>query len=79
MKAGNAMNVEIWPENWQAFSLFADMSTQWREGMNGPTGLDYTALMSLMNEMDLSRAERREMFDDIRVMERAALSEMQET
>lgn len=63
----------MWPENWPAFELFADMRTQWRVGMAGPTGLDYLALFALMDFREVPRDERRQMLDDIQTMEAAAL------
>ncbi len=69
--------VEVWPENWPAFEFFADQcSTQWRVGMRGPTGLDHTAVLADLDELDLSKADRRVLFADIRAMERAALGVM---
>lgn len=64
---------EVWPDNWQAFSLFARMTTQWRVGMGGPTGLCYDVLLALMDRMHLSEEEHDQLFEDILVMERAAL------
>lgn len=66
--------LECWPENWPAFDLFIDLRTQWRVGMNGPEGLDYLVLFRLMDDMGLSRTERQALFDDVRVLERAALN-----
>ncbi|HHY1261524.1 TPA: DUF1799 domain-containing protein [Yersinia enterocolitica] len=37
------MIIEIWPDVWPAFNVIRAMSTQWRTGMSGPTGLDYCA------------------------------------
>lgn len=64
----------MWPENWPAFCLFMDMQTQWRMGMDMPTGLDYTALFALMEVHGI--ADRRDVFADIQVMEAAALKAM---
>lgn len=73
-----AQDVEVWPENWQAFQLFARLSSQWRSGMGGPTGLCYEALYPLLDRAAASPEEWDELFDDIRAMEREALSVMQE-
>ena len=54
------------------------MSTQWRIGLGGPSGLCYDVLLALMGRLRLSDEEHEEMFDDIRVMEREALSVMNE-
>lgn len=69
-------DVEVWPENWPAFELFADMRTQWRVGINGRTGLDYQTLFVLMDFHEVPRDERRQMLDDIQTMEAAALVQM---
>lgn len=70
--------VEVWPENWPTWLIFRDCATQWRTaGMTGvKVGLDYTPLFRLMDESGLSRGEWREAFDDIRVLEGAALKAM---
>lgn len=65
--------IEVWPDNWPAFVLFCDLQSQWRIGMGGPTGLDYNVLLTLLARMRLSDAEHDNLFDDVRVMERAAL------
>lgn len=59
----------MWPENWPAVALFVELTTQWRFGPAGPTGLDYGVLPILCPEW-------RDHFDDLRVMEAAALEEM---
>ena len=68
--------VEVWPENWTAWRLFCGLSTQWRVGMNGPTGLEYTALYPLLDREQLSADEWRETFDCVRACEGAALDQM---
>lgn len=71
-----AQEFQIWPENMPAISLFTTLSTQWRTGMNGPTGLDYTVLFARMDRMKLPDQEYEWLFDDIRVIEPAALTAM---
>lgn len=68
--------VEVWPENWLAVCLFADLSTQWRMGMGGPVGLDYAAVRAVFAVRGVSDEDASALFDDIRVMEAAALAEM---
>lgn len=65
--------IEIWPENQQAINLFTSISTQWRVGAGGPTGLDYNVLFTRMARMDLSDERHEQLFDDIRVIESEAL------
>jgi hypothetical protein len=66
----------IWPENWQVFDIFLSMQTQWRTGMNGPTGLDYTALESLFRMNGILRKQQRDYLEAMQIMERAALRAM---
>jgi len=69
--------VELWPENVQAYNLFMALRTQWRAaGMMGLIGLDYNTLFHKMDRMTLSPEEYLDLEDDIRVMERAALAAM---
>jgi hypothetical protein len=49
------------------------MATQWRSGMNGLTGLDYTAIKPVFNLLGVSKKSRAEVFEAIRVMEGEAL------
>lgn len=66
--------VEVWPENHEAFGLFAMMQTQWRTGASGPSGLDYNTLYTTMTLMQIDKP--LEVLADIRVMEAAALTEI---
>lgn len=69
---------EVWPENWAAFSLFASLSTQWRVGPAGATGLDYLVLYRELDDMGLTGDEREQMKADIRELEAGALLKMHE-
>ena len=64
---------ELWQCNVAAINLMACMQTQWRVGMAGPTGLDYAALPAVMDLQGVPAADRRALFDDLRVCEGAAL------
>lgn len=66
--------VDLWPENEAAINLFSSISTQWRTGANGHTGLDYNVLFRLMDRMKLSDQSNAWLFDDIRVIEAEALN-----
>jgi len=59
-----------------AVDVFIAMSTQWRVGYVGATGLDYAALPMVMRMAGVLPGDRREVFDQVRVMEDAALSLM---
>ena len=75
--------VFVWPEHRQAFDVFCAMQTQWRMGGGGmggsvQTGLDYPALLAVMQLLDVPEADRVQVFADVRVMEGAALDAMAE-
>lgn len=73
------MVIEVWQENLPVFEIFAfDMATQWRVGMAGATGLDYSALPFVFRTRRIPRDQWASMFDDIKIMEAAALKEMQQ-
>ena len=66
--------VEIWPENWQSVNFFMEYCrTQWRIGMGGATGLDYTAVLASLRTLRLGREKSDQVFADVRIMEAAAL------
>lgn len=64
--------VEVWPENWAAWTLYMRVVTQWRYGFNGPTGLDYSVVYPLINHMKLGRTDWDWMLADLQVIEVAA-------
>jgi hypothetical protein len=66
-------DVEVWPENVQAFTLFAKVGTQWRVGA---TGLDYCAVYPLLDKEAKDDDEWWQLFDDIQTLESAALDSM---
>ena len=68
----------MWPDNHAAFILFNNLSTQWRVGMGGPTGLDYAAVYPLLDRAAKDQQEWDELFSDIQVMEGAALKQIGE-
>lgn len=68
--------VEVWPENWPAYALFAFMRTQWRVGFGGATGLDYNVLHRKMERMELAPGDFDDLEGDIQAMEFAALGAM---
>lgn len=67
---------EVWPDNWPSVELFTSVSTQWRMGPAGPVGLDYAIAFRLMDRLGLSERAWDWMFDDLRVLEDAALEQM---
>jgi hypothetical protein len=71
---------EVWPENVQAVELFSLVASQWRAvaGFAGARflGLDYAAIEAVMRMRNVRTKERGRLFDDLRVMEGAALAEL---
>lgn len=67
------IEVGILPENKSTVEVFFAMSTQWRSGMTGSTGLDYNALPAVFDLVGVKRKQRQEAFAGIRVMEGEAL------
>lgn len=76
MEEASGPPVEVWPDNIRAVNVFIAMSTQWRTGMNGATGMDYSALPEVMRMTSIPRRDWSEIFESIRVMEDAALEQM---
>ena len=63
---------ELWEEHVPAMEMFIRCSTQWRVGMSGAVGLDYTVLFHLMDLYDIK--DKRQTFEDVQVIEAAILS-----
>ena len=62
-----------------AVALFFSLSTQWRitSGMRTRyTGLDYAAVHSAMQMQGVAAQDWPKLFDEIRVMEHAAIAEL---
>lgn len=68
----------VWDINWRTFSLFHSLSTQWRVGMGGATGLDYAAIPPVAKMLGIKKKELSSMFPDLQVMENEALVTMGE-
>lgn len=70
--------VEVWPDIWPAFRLFNALSTQWRTGACGATGLDYASIRDVASFIGLKKKQIPEMFPDLQIMEAEALAAMTE-
>ena len=64
---------EVYPDVWPALDMLIDMQTQWRVGAAGATGMDYTALETLMRVKRVKTADRADLLGDVRRMESAVL------
>ncbi|WP_346099943.1 DUF1799 domain-containing protein [Pseudomonas veronii] len=71
-------DTEIWPDNWPAFRLFNALSTQWRTGPGGATGLDYSVVREVAILIGIKKQQIPELFPDLQVMEAEALAVMAE-
>jgi hypothetical protein len=76
-EAEAAQLFEIWPDCELSVSVFAAMSTQWQVGPMGPTGLNYASLPVVLQRMKVTDSDA--VFDDLRVMELAALKLMRKS
>jgi hypothetical protein len=52
------------------------MCTQWRTGVGGAIGLDYAVLPAIMELVGVPQDNRLEVFNDLRLMEDAALAHL---
>lgn len=68
----------VWPENIGALNVLVAMSTQWRTGAMGVTGLDYNVLPSVMRLVGIPRGDWPDTFECVRVMEAEALAVISE-
>lgn len=66
----------LWPENVDTFNIWCKLQTQWRVGMSGASGLDYTAVAAYLRDVvGVKKKDLPERFEEIRAMEVAALNE----
>ena len=67
----------MWEENWETVLMFLRMQTQWSMSFSGVVGLKYEVLLSAGGLFDIYNVEnRREMLEDLNIMEHAALTKM---
>lgn len=67
---------EIWPENYEPFQLFSEVSSQWRVGYAGRTSLDYNVIFTLMSLKGVKKKKQLILIEAIQTLERAALERM---
>jgi hypothetical protein len=66
-------DVEVWPENEEAVTVFVQLATQWRHGMSGLTGLIYSEIWPIARLLRIPRIRWIELLGSVQVMERAVL------
>lgn len=64
----------LWPENAEPWGLFMQVQTEWR-GTQSREGLDKAGVERILRAQRVRPKHRRQRFEQIRVMERAALDE----
>lgn len=64
----------VFPENAQVVEMFLRCATQWRMSFSGPSGLDYPAVIKVLEIYGVMNIPA--VLDDLRIMERAALDEI---
>lgn len=70
--------VEVWPDNAVAVNTVIAMSTQWRVGFGGATGLDYSTLPIVLRMNAVPRKDWSDIFECVRIMEETALEAMRD-
>lgn len=60
--------------NAEVLSWFMRLQTQWRVGMNGAYGLDYSVFIMMAKDEEVKRSDRVWLLEDLRLMEREYLA-----
>jgi hypothetical protein len=68
----------VWYDAWPAVQLFFSLHTQWRHGFDGVTGLDYTAVLSVIALHVSRRTEQLELLTEIQALELGAMTAINE-
>jgi len=64
---------EVFEENWASLEMFLKVQTQWRVGMNGLIGLDYSAVAWVLR-LVAPEDQHLTLLEDLQIMEGAVLS-----
>ncbi|MCX5592023.1 DUF1799 domain-containing protein [Alcaligenes endophyticus] len=68
----------VWPDCWAAIELYLRYQTQWIQGPNGPSGLNYVVLFKDLDRLGVEDEEHEEIMDYIRIIEAEALAKIYE-
>lgn len=63
----------VWHDAWPAVEFFIGLDTQWREGFNGRTGLDYSAALSVIALYHKNTHRQIDLFESIKALEKGVL------
>lgn len=72
--SGQPADFIVMPDAAPALDIFLFCQTQWRSSMSGITGLDYTAVISVIKMRVKKNRTRRQLLDDVRLIESGALA-----
>ena len=64
----------ILPENWPALEIFLVCQTQWRYSSVGAIGLDYSAVLKVIETYYKKRKRKKSMFNNVQAIESGALA-----
>lgn len=68
--------IHLWPDNLPAWNCWHALQTQWRIGMAGATGLDYTGVLAYLERIEgLTGSDLREQFELMQACEAVTLRE----
>lgn len=62
-------------DNWDAWLFYVSISTQWRIGMQGATGLDYTAVIAVIKLNITKRKHQQRMLENMQLIERGIINQ----
>lgn len=68
--------VEVWPQTVEPLNFFRQVCTQWRTNGSLVYGLDYNVFPMIFDLLQIPESKRRLVFEQVRVMEEAALLEI---
>lgn len=69
--------IDVWPDNWESVLFFDALGGgSWNMGPQGPVGLRPEAFREVRLAMGIGRDRWPAVFDDVRVMQDAALKEI---
>ncbi|RZL39224.1 MAG: hypothetical protein EOP35_04095 [Rubrivivax sp.] len=68
--------IELWPDTAAAFSLFCELTTQWRCGPGGFYGLDYAGVKATFELLHVPVEDWPALLSDLRDLESGALEGM---
>lgn len=69
-------DIEVWPENHLAWSIFTRFDDQWRMSMGGPISLDIVPIQHELARLGLTGDEYDDTFACVRIAANAALEEI---